>query len=83
MDSKPDSFFTPSISIQSVVKKSRSQTSTVWAHTRAAHDDEDSKFKYCTHCITFPIYSTNISSNMRMHLQRHHEINVEISVNRV
>ena len=83
MNSESDSFFASSISIQSALKKSRSQTSTVWAHTHAAHDDENSKFKYCTHCTTSSIYYTNISFNMQMHLQKCHKINVKISVSQV
>ena len=83
MNSESDSFFASSILIQSTLKKSRSQTSAVWAHICAAHDDENSKFKYCTHYTTSSIYYTNISFNMWTHLQRCHEINVEISVNQI
>ena len=64
MDFKSDSFFAFFTLIQSIVKKSRSQTSIIWAHTRAARDDEDLKFKYYIYCITFLIYFINISSNM-------------------
>src|SRR5436190_21419466 len=83
MDSEPDSSFAPSTSVQSALKKSRSQTSAVWTHCRAARDDEDPKFKYCTLCTTSPPYCTNISSNMRTHLRRRHQIDVETSVGQV
>ena len=83
MDSEPDSSLAPSTSVQSTLKKSRSQISTVWTHCREARDDEDPKYKYCTYCTTSPPYCTNISSNMRAHLQRRHQIDVETSVGQV
>ncbi len=83
MNSEPDSSFASFTSVQSVLKKSRSQTSAVWTHCWTVHDDEDLKFKYCTHCTTSSSYCTNISFNMQMHLQRCHQIDIEASVNQV
>jgi hypothetical protein len=87
MDSEADSSFTPSTLFENTSKQSRSQVSSaVWTHCRAPRDDDedpDPKWKYCTHCTTPPIYFSNISSNMRRHLKRRHNINVEIAVGRV
>ena len=72
MTSNTDSSFAPSTSFQSTSKYSKTQApSSVWAHCRAAIDGEDSdpKLKYCTHCTTSPVYSTNISTNMQKHLK--------------
>ncbi len=83
MNSESDSSFASFTSVQSVLKKSRSQTSAVWTHCQTAHDDENLKFKYYTHCTISSSYCTNISFNMWMHLQRCHQINVKASVSQV
>ena len=83
MNSESDSSFAFFTSVQSVLKKSRSQTSAVWTHCHAAHDDENSKFKYCIHCTTSSSYCTNISFNMWTHLHRHHQIDIEIFMSQV
>jgi hypothetical protein len=86
MASNADSSFAPSTSHQSISKHSKTQApSAVWAHCRAAIDGEDSdpKLKYCTHCTTSPVYSTNISTNMQKHLKGQHKIDVEVSVSRI
>ena len=90
MTSSADSLFALSTSLQSMSKHSKTQASSaVWAHCHAAIDGEDSnpKLKYCTHCTTSPVYSTNISTNisinMRKHLKGQHKIDVEASVSRI
>jgi hypothetical protein len=96
MDSDADSLFAPSTSCQSAPqaqsntqrtsRKPRSLISSVWAHCRPARDDDedsDPKLKYCTLCTAPPIYASNISSNMRKHLEKKHSIDVEISVGQI
>ena len=76
------SSFALSTSLQSMSKHSKTQASSaVWAHCRVAIDreDSDSKLKYCTHCTTSPVYSTN----MQKHLKGQHKIDVEVSVSRI
>jgi len=60
-----------SSSFQSMLKQSSQVSSAVWAHCRAAHDDEDSdpKLKYYTYCTTPEIYCMNISFNMQKHFR--------------
>ena len=83
MNSESDSSFAFFTSVQSVLKKLRSQTSAVWSHCCTACDDENSKFKYCTHYTISSLYCTNINFNMWIHFQKHHQINVKVSVNQV
>ena len=86
MASNTDSSFAPSTSLQSTSKQSRTQASSaVWAHCHAAIDGEDldPKLKYYTYCTTSPVYSTNISTNMRKHLKGQHKIDVEVSVGQI
>jgi hypothetical protein len=64
MASNADLSVALSTSLKSTSKHSKTQASSaVWAHCCAAINREDSnqKLKYCTHCTTSPVYSTNIS----------------------
>jgi hypothetical protein len=86
MDPETDSSFTASTSSQTTLRQSRNQASfVVWAHSRLARNNEDldPKWKYCTHCTTPPIYRTNISTNLRKHLKRQHQIDVEIPTSQI
>ena len=83
MNSESDSSFTSFISVQSILKKSRSQISVVWTHCRAAHDNKNLKFKYYIYYTTSPSYYTNISSNMQTHLQRYYQINIKTFMSQV
>ncbi|MCJ1331163.1 hypothetical protein MMC10_007850 [Thelotrema lepadinum] len=53
-------------------KNHRSADAT-WAHTHAAHEDENPKHKYCKYCIETP-YGTSVTTNLRGHLKSKHEI---------
>ena len=81
MNSESDLSLTSFIAVQSILKKSRSQISTVWTHCHEAHNNKNLKYKYYTYYTTFSLYYTNISFNMQKHLKSQHKIDVEISVN--
>ena len=67
----------------STLKCSESQVSSaLWDHCCSAQADEDKTKKYCTYCI-MSVYSINVSSNMKKHLQKVHKINVKISLSQV
>jgi hypothetical protein len=84
MASNADSSFALSTSLQSTSKRSKTKaTSDAWNYCRDAIDDEDPKLKYCTYCPTDRVYSTSISTNMRRHLERRHDIDVEVGVGRI
>src|SRR6266487_103807 len=84
MDSEADSSF--SVPTRST---SKAANNPVWAHSRRPCDNDperDPKLRYCTlcPCLGHPApYYTSISTNMRRHLRRHHEITVESSVGSV
>jgi hypothetical protein len=86
MASNADSSLAPSTLLQSTSKYSKTQASSaVWAHCRIAihGEDSDPKLRYCTHCTTSPVYSSNISTNIRKHLKGQCKIDVEVSVSRI
>ena len=68
-----------------MLKQSSQVSSAVWAHYRAACDDEDpdSKLKYCTYYTTLKIYCMNINFNMWKHLRAWHNIDIDIAVSQV
>ena len=78
---------TTQVSIPSGSKRSKSQsTSAVWDHCRTAHGTEKKENKYCKYCkedSEDPVYSTTNSQNMRMHIKRKHQINIELNPSRV
>jgi hypothetical protein len=61
--------------------RTRGTTSSVWAHSRTAHDGEDPAYRYCIHCTTDPIFKTKmVSTNLRSHLKSKHAIFVEVTL---
>jgi hypothetical protein len=77
---------TTQISSQSGSKqKNGPLLSSVWAHCRTAHQNEDPTQKYCNHCTDLKVtpYGSSISSNMRKHLEIHHKITVTVRLNHV
>ena len=83
MDSEADSSsFAPSTtqdSTTSRLKKSRGPSTalTTWVHSCTARAGEDPKLKYCIHCTEDPIFSTKVTTNMRLHLESKHKIIVD------
>ena len=78
---------TTQVSIQSGSKRSKSQsTSVVWDHCRTARDTEKKENKYCKYCQEDSedlVYNTTNSQNMRMHIKRKHQIDIELSPSQV
>jgi len=79
MDSEADSSsFIPSTTTQSNKSRGPSSTAlTTWAHSRTARAGEDPKLKYCIHCTEDPIFSTKVTTNMRLYLKLKHKIIVD------
>ena len=71
---------TTQVSSQSGSKQTRGASSSVWAHCRTAHENEDPTQKYCNHCTDPKVkpYGSSISSNMKKHLEIHHKITIAI-----
>jgi len=71
-------------SVQTGTQKSKQPRSaaTTCAHTRTAHDNEDSRYKYCIHCTTSP-YGTSVTTNMRAHLQSKHGVIVDRTLGQI
>ena len=80
VNSEADSVFAFSI-LKSILKQLRNQVlSAVWNHCHAAQNNENLKFKYCTYCMIFEIYFTNISFNMWKHFWTWYNVDVDIAV---
>lgn len=56
-----------------------------WVHSRKAFPyEKNQNHKYCIHCLEgSDIYNTSVSSNMRGHLERHHDIIVETATSAI
>jgi hypothetical protein len=86
MDSDANSSHLSYLPTQDSVKteSKRGKTATgylTWAHTRLPHEGEakfhkNAPIKYCIHC-TESSYGTSVTTNMRNHLQKNHQISVE------
>ena len=87
--SNSDSFsFIQSTTQESSSNLTRVKRSPVWEYCRTAkeEDDENPKFLYCTLCDPNgpeKLYGSNISSNMRAHLQIAHKIAVENVIGKI
>jgi len=81
MDSKIDlslpAPLTTHDSVETELKGRGKSAYTTWVHTRTARDGENSRLKFCIHCIATPPYSTSVSTNMRGHLKLKHRIYVD------
>jgi hypothetical protein len=83
MDSEADSSgFTHSTTQDSTTTRSKnprgpSTALTTWVHSRTARARGDPKLKYCIHCTEDPIFSTKVTTNMRLHLKSKHKIIVD------
>jgi len=76
---------TTQVSIQSASKRFKSQ-SIVWDHCHMARGTEKKENKYCKYCqenSEDPVYGTTNSQNMRMHIKRKHQIDIELVPSRV
>ena len=64
--------------------RTRGLTSAVWRHSRTALNGEDPAYRYCIHCMTGPIFKTNMApTNLRSHLKSKHAIFIEVTLGQI